>query len=354
MKAAHILLTIALAVLASGALSEEIPPTAPPAPLNIPAQYTSHFFFAPSVRYTFGETEYVMDIRQIDGELGVLKLKSQLEFPLDGVLAGGTVGLHIARNNRPLWRFELGLWTNANNPGGTMYDHDWANFYTGTYEKFSYTESDVEMNSLLIDLRGAYAIHSRPTWDLSLTGGYRYQHIYQDVIGFAGWQLDPETFERNYFDFENLLGITYEINYHLPNVGLMLNADLGQRATLAVHGAGALAIASDEDDHVLRKKISTADMTGWGLLSGASLDYAPGGSAAPGFFISLSGGLDYFSASGDQTQYWYEDETIDVYNPETEQWEEEVVVEAGTRLTGIPHDITSLQFHTGLKVGFRF
>lgn len=350
MKLISTIIVLVLAALSSSALAQDTPQATPSAVQPIPAQYHSQFFFAPSIRYSAGETEYVMDIRQIDGELGVLRLKSQLEFPLDGVLAGGTIGLHVKRFDRPLWRLELGFWTNANNPGGTMYDHDWANFYTGTYEKFSYTESGVEMKALLIDFRAAYELHSRPTWGISLFGGYRYHHIDQDVIGFAGWQLDPESFERYYFDIENLLGITYTVNYHLPNVGLMLNADLGRRAALTVHGAGALAFASDEDDHVLRNKISTADMTGLGVITGASLDFAPSGSAAPGLFFSLSGELNYYNASGDQTQYWYEDETA--FNPDTQQ--EEVIVPAGTRLTGIPHDITSLQFHTGLKVGFRF
>ena len=349
MKLIATIFAIALAAVSTGSFAQDTPTATPARVRPIPAQYTSQFFFSPSIRYVAGKTAYIMDIRQFDPTYGALRLKSQLEFPLDGVLAGGTFGLHLTRYDRPLWRFELGVWTNANQPGGTMYDHDWANFYTGTYEKFSYTESDVEMKSFLLDFRGAYEFYSRPSWGLSLTAGFRYQHISQHVIGFAGWQLDQETLEPIRFDFDSVLGITYTVDFHVPNLGFMLSADLGRGTSVSVTGAGAALIVSDEDNHLLRGKIATADILGWGLLTGASLDITPG--AAPrGLFFSLSGDLSYYNASGKQTQTWYVDEYG--YNPDT--GEDEVIAPAGTTLPNIPHDIKSLQFHTGLEVGLRF
>jgi len=308
------------------------------------------FYVKPYTGMSFGKTEYVMDLNYNDGT-GIQHVKSQLEFPLDGLMAGGVVGFRKnSASGRPRW-VEIGVYTNIGNPGGKMLDHDWWNLRTGEYEKFSYTESDVEMKSLFLTLEGGISVATLgKSTDLSIIGGIWYHHIEQDIIGIEGWQLDPTTGERVEGSILDTLVGFYRVTYKLPHAGLRLEFNPSPTITVDSKAAFALVFASDFDDHMLRGKTAVSSITGRGLINGLDLLYSPGGNKGHGTFLETTCDFIYLTSSGTQTQEWYRDETW--VDPNT--GEETIQTEKGTRFLGIPHDINTTQFRLGLSLGYRF
>ncbi len=298
------------------------------------------FTLDPQLSHNFGYTEYIMDISFPTVE-GNYVLKSELEFPLDVIMAGAKVGLHSTADKLYAWSVKGGYFTNLNDPGGVMKDHDWTTVRPNVVEKFSFTESPSEMSSTLLLFEGTLRVLHRKRFDLALWGGFRYQKIKQDIIGYKGWQLDTNLIRHDISGTER--AVVYRVTYKSPHVGLRANIKLGARASLGARAAFAPVWASDFDDHLLRKKTATADITGSGIISGANLDVNLASKSSLKPFVTLVSDLVYFHASGNQTQSWYGDDPATPTEDDT-----------GTVLSGIPHEINTLQINVGLRVGLTF
>jgi len=298
------------------------------------------YTLAPQVWQNFGYTEYIMDI-SVPTDSGLLELKSELEFPLDVVMAGVTVGFHSTRVGLYAWSMEGGYFTNLEDPGGVMKDHDWGTLEWGQdAEKFSYTESRAEMKSTLITAEASLRVLHKRSFNLDLWGGFRYQKIEQDIIGFEGWQLDSNLVPQDISSTER--GVFYRVTYKVPHLGLRSGVKLGEYTDLDAKAAFALVWTSDFDDHLLRKKTATADISGHGFISSVGARYlVPAGGRVQPFF-ELVAGILYFHASGSQKQRWYGDDPI------TED------DDTGLSISGIPHEINSRQASVGVKVGVAF
>lgn len=305
------------------------------------AQSKVKFTVAPQLSQNFGLTEYIMDISLPYNE-GIYVLKSQLEFPLDVVMAGAAVGLHSTRETLYTWSIEGSYFTNIDNPGGVMKDHDWeTDTATWRVEKFSYTESRAEMKSTLITVEGYLRVLQRQRFGLDLWGGFRYQKIEQDIIGYDGWQIDTNGVRHTVSGIEK--GIYYKVTYKSPHLGLRSNIRLRHHTVISAKAAFALMWASDFDDHLLRNKTATADITGKGFISGVSISHQMPRTGKIQPFFELASEFVYLHASGNQTQRWYGDDPITPDDDDT-----------GTILSGIPHEINSRQVSVGLRVGLGF
>jgi len=305
------------------------------------AQSKVKFTVTPQLSQNFGLTEYIMDISLPYNE-GIYVLKSQLEFPLDVVMAGVTVGLHSTRDTLYAWSLEGGYFSNIDNPGGVMKDHDWeTDTTTWRVEKFSYTESRAEMKSTLITVEGYLRVLQRQHFGLDLWGGFRYQKIEQDIIGYDGWQIDTNGVRHTVSGIEK--GIYYKVTYKSPHLGLRSNIRLRHHTVISAKAAFALVWASDFDDHLLRNKTATADITGKGFISGVSIRHQMPRTGKIQPFFELASEFAYHHASGIQTQSWYGDDPI---TPDVD--------DTGTILLGIPHEINSRQVSVGLRLGLGF
>jgi hypothetical protein len=98
--------------------------------------------------------------------------------------------------------------------------------------------------------------------------------------------------------------------------------------------------ASDYDDHLLRNKISVADVYGGGgsLRSEFTIHSDKRGAAQP--LVALYLEVLYLKATGDQTQTWYGDDPASPNEDDT-----------GQQISGIPHDVESLQINVGIRIG---
>ncbi len=243
---------------------------------SLSAQDVVTFNLAPQLSGTFGKTEYEMDLHYVDSLGTPERTRSLLEFPLNTINAGFSVIIKGGRDKFDTdWKVEATVLTNIKDPTGTMYDHDWYSSNNEPLTKFSYTESNARLKSLLIETSGARRIHSGPI-EIYFRIGFDYYHYDYEIIGFTGWQLVGGV--PHYFT-SSQRGILYKINYYFPHAAVQFELGHygGNWLGTLMAGAGAV-FYSDEDDHPLRFKTAVSSGTGYGVMGGLTIRGYLGGS----------------------------------------------------------------------------
>ncbi|MBA7580907.1 hypothetical protein ES708_22805 [subsurface metagenome] len=292
------------------------------------------FSFTGTIARMFGQTSYELEVT--DPVLGVMSL---LEFPLGSTVAGLRAALEKHTNRGMPWAVRTSFYTNLGDPSNVMKDSDWFLYpdYPPIY--FSYTESDTEMRYLQATVRFDARLYSRRGFAIYVTGGYRYQYVDYDIMGFEGWQYvwNGTAYELYVVSASSTLKVMeYEITHHAPMVGFAFRIATPNLAVDLAAGYQLLFI-SDYDDHILRTKLSTAEGIGHGLLCSLEGRYTLKrsiGSFMP--FLFLAADFSYIYADIEQTQEWYGD--LDS-------------VPKGTKYTGISHLIKSALFTSTLGIG---
>ncbi|MFH2055303.1 MAG: omptin family outer membrane protease [bacterium] len=289
----------------------------------------------------FGYTDYTLNVSSTIHDQ-TYYLRSQLEFPLDVWLVGAAISADWPNARAPRWSLEGALRFAVSDPVSLMYDHDWYRLPEDPFTKFSYTESGVEMAGTLTDLDGSFWLLWWGKMRLGITVGYRHYLIKQDIIGYEGWQLDDSTGAQRPLS-GTARGIYYKIVYYLPHAGIRSRLQLADWLRWDNRLTYLQVFASDYDDHLLRNKVSAADVHGAGgnLRCEFSLIQTSASGALP--FASLYADLTYLQAWGDQTQSWYGD---DPASPDED--------DTGQVVSGIPHDVESLQLNIGFRIGLVF
>jgi hypothetical protein len=320
------------------------------------AEPAVRFTVDPFISHNFGYTEYVMEISgylATPTDTGPYFLSSKLEFPLDAIMLGAKIGLHSTKETLYAWSIEAGYFTNLDDPGGAMKDHDWETvkrviggdtvYYWGQVEKFSYTESSAKMKTTQLTLDAFLCVLHKSNFSLDLWGGFRYQKIEQDITGYKGWWLWRDSSVADTVPQSGTEpALFYRVTYKSPHLGLRSNIKLTPKVGFTAQAAFAPVWVSDFDNHLLRFKKASADITGSGVNSGASIHLNLGNGPKLKPLIILTSELVYFHASGNQTQEWYGDD------PMTEE------DDTGYVRPGIPHEINTFQLNVGLRVGLIF
>ncbi|UCD63233.1 MAG: omptin family outer membrane protease [Candidatus Zixiibacteriota bacterium] len=326
-----------------------------------PAQSPLKLSVAPSLSTHRGETEYIMDIRQtLTDESGniiydptgspvVWRLKSQLEFPLDVTVFGVTARVDLTSNPGFFW-VEGSYFLSLNDPSGALTDSDWEGLsgYVD-FTKFSYTESEATMESRAFDIEAGVRLLTPGKVSVAAVAGYRYQKIQQDVIGFDGWFRVFDTVALAFSDEQYSQSGTgkvgyYEITYKQPQVGLVTWIDWRPGLSTRIKTVYTPVWFEDYDDHVLRFKEAIADGDGSGFIGSARIHYELTQAPMPAVpFVDFTAEFVTLSASGKQTQSWYDD---DPASPDFD--------ETGLSIPGLPHEVNSTQFDFGLRIGVTF
>lgn len=299
---------------------------------------TTTFSVEPEIGYLFGYTRYELSI-SVPPSGDITGVRSQLDFPLDGLTAGLKVRLNGHIDAKHNWSAAVGLATHVTDPSGKMKDGDWYHLSSGPDLKFSYTESKAPLTSLLLTGEFSYGISTgrRTAFDLIL--GYRYQRIVEDITGYKGWYFDG-TDKIPVLGTEHAL--YYRVTYQSPSVGMRLLIGQPMRTTVHLEGSFAPSYMSDFDDHLLRMKSSTA--SGWGMggagSGGVKLILSKGRKGLK--YLDLSARLVYASGSMKQTQRFYGD---DPGTPDNE---------TGLVFSGIPYSIKTMQYGINARFGIEF
>lgn len=304
------------------------------------------FQFAPEFGFYSGETEYSLRVEYafVDETSTTVDaaVASRLQFPLDAKLGGASLKMADPQDKYK-WSIKIYYLTSLTNPSDKMIDSDWNKalpYYDETL--YSYTESEVEMNMYAIGLDLTYRLFQLQKVAISLAGGFRYQKIEQDVIGYSGFQL-PFQPDNTYGDPIYFSGdedaIYYEIKIKQPNIGVQADVDMNHNFSLAFKALYAPIFFNNFDDHLIRGKISTAKGDGKGFTGqfAANLIIPTSSDIKP--FLGLVGEINTYEANGIQRQEWYIDEGD---------------IPAGTVIPSIPHKVKGTQYLIGLKAGLQF
>ena len=219
--------------------------------------------------YLAGETQYQIGGRTIDAS-GTTNLHfpiSELNFPLDAFMVKGQVDASF----KDRWSLMASAATNLTDDTGKMKDSDWG-VVSSPDTLDIYSESDTEMDALLLEGKVAYVLYEGYYGQTAVNGdtadsdlrfsytvglGYKYQKFDFDISDLDQWYpsapADPH-------DLVAGLVATYEAEYQIPylEVGMVMNA--ADKFLLEISFAYApLVDFQDEDQHLLRDKVSIAD-----------------------------------------------------------------------------------------------
>jgi hypothetical protein len=284
-------------------------------------------------RRMFGHTTYYISFTEFDPVYGVnVKGESELEFPLDVFMAGIDVAVGGELEKGKPWSIILGFRKEINDPGNDMKDSDWIGVpEMGIREKFSYTESDSELDALILHINGRIGFFVHPRFTLEGVLGYRYQKFSYEIFGVSGWQLDEELnrFYFNEYQGVNVLG--YQVSYHLPYLGLATRIDASSTFTIDAELAfSPLTLATDRDDHILRNRLAEGSCRGISFTFGLNAIWTfTRPESRMGWYVGIGFEFMKITTDGDQDQSWYGDDPLTLDD------------DTGLRYTGINQEINS-------------
>jgi len=302
--------------------------------------------FSPTAFHMFGRTEYnfILTEQVIDtgGQIIGLTTRSRLEFPLDVLMVGGSVGINSPETADKFWSIEAGYYINLNNPKKSMLDSDWStleNYYSETL--FSFTHSNAEMNTTLFNAEATRELFTSNNVGIAILAGFRYQRIQQDITGYNGWfitDLSDSLLPRDTITSTEQ-ALYYRVTYQGPQIGALTRIDFNQSLQVNLKTAASLTWIDDLDSHILRGFHTFSDGHGLGFISNVNIRWfwnrQLGGRDT---YIDFMGSFDYYEANLTKTLEQY------AYGGPSE-------APVGYTTGGLPHDIKSQQFRVGLRFG---
>jgi outer membrane protease len=277
-----------------------------------------HLTFGASVDMENGDMTYTIQERGL--------FKSELEWPLDNILyVGGTASANFLEK----FQANAGIWKSVrDNAGATMKDSDWFfRIYGGTKAVYSETETAVDAIQFNTNLR--YNFLQRESISLGAILGYSYtKWDWEAGNGFQA-TIDPFRFYEGPLPASS---ITYKETIQVPYLGLTLSM-FPLRSSLGFNIYtlySPLAQCDDEDDHILRSKLSTGQTDGTFLSLGGDVRWKFKGP------WSLTGRINYtsYDLEGEQNQFFYAGE------------------DAGTGFNDIDLEIEGSQVYLGFMIGY--
>ena len=235
---------------------------------------------------------------------------SELKFPLMTYLLGPQIvwGYKNARNLDKL-RVQLKWITNVGRGSGKMKDSDWIDD-DSAFLGFPvpnnpgldiYSESTIKLRANIFDANLIYNFWPIKFFSIGPMLGYRYKHFKYDVsdlnqIGFGPYAP---------FFTSSVPGkvLKYKVAYSLPYFGLNSDILFGKKFQINMNaGYTPWAFAKDEDNHLLRYKLSKGDTDGFAFLANLKGSW----NFLPHWFLILSGEYLKIRTTGTQHQFFYD------------------------------------------------
>lgn len=272
-----------------------------------------------------GHTTY--EISAADASSSV---RSKLEFPLQGVLAGVRARLSAPRgDDGGRWSFEALAQHTLGEATGTMKDSDWIDGLAETSQVGAshpgldiYSTSKAFVRALLVDGRVSWDHAVTPALRLAPLAGLLYQRFSYTVtdanqIGYGPWAASATGSVGGEV-------LTYDVAYQALYVGARGELSLGRIGVGLDAWYSPFARASDEDHHLARNpsKISRTDADGSAWQVRGEGRFALGRLDA----LALQAGVVGYRTTGKQTQTFSD----------------------GTSMSGIDATLTSLRWSAGL------
>jgi len=298
---------------------------------------TSENTFGVGLGYLNGSTIYHISVYDATGGI-----ESELEFPLKTMLFG-LEGGYVSKNAKGQDAFKIGLqWSmNLDSGSGKLKDSDWI---SGTAETDPppigqgfpahpgldiYSESDISLTANIIDIRASYNFWPSEKLAVGPLFGLLYQKFQFDASNVHQVGFGP--YAAGFTGSYSGLVLTYEVTYTIPYLGLHTELPLSNKFSAIVDlGYSPFASAEDRDDHILRKKLSTAKTSGSATLAAITAQW----DIEDNDFLLVRGQYLAINTTGPQTQTFYDG--------------------SGDVFTGINDKITSKQLSTTVLFSHRF
>ena len=306
------------------------------------------FAVSARARKMSGYAKYRMTISgwyDYSGDLVLINLASELEFPLDVYMTDATFTMSGTFMKERRWALGVTIGANMQDPRGRMKDSDWLQIPEyGFDHKIIYSESDAALKAANLDIFGGIGLWPQSSVRLDVLIGYRRQKLTYDIFGLDGWSLDENLNPIAFSAFAGEQVLAYQVTYSMPYLGIAPAVDI--MPSLRADGNISFsprAASRDHDDHILRRKELDGRCTGTMFSADGGLAYTIGGPTGKlCWVIGLGYEYMYISASGTETQRWYGDD------PSAEG------DETGTTISGLRHKVTSRQNGIRLNLTCRF
>lgn len=263
---------------------------------------------------------------------------STLEWPMDMKAVRETYVLG--------WRdvleldFELtsNAWKKNSSP---MKDSDWIDesSYMGRYQHDSldiYSQSDSDSKILMMNVDARVFLFSYKPVSIGVLAGYNYQEIdYRTYntfqIGYGPWQ--------DHTRMINGPTIIYALEVTSAAVGMTCRINLDEALIITAEACALPYVkAIDEDYHLRRSRVSNTDCRGRGTEVSLSTMYT----FYKNWYVTSRCTRSRISTSGDQTQFWYGDDTGSIQD------------DTGSAVSNIDAAIVQEFFQIDIGVSYRF
>lgn len=237
---------------------------------------------------------------------GSSSIRSELEFPVTGWLAGARVQAcrRISASGR--WVLEGAAMHSLTEPKGTLEDSDWLEGQVeldevGTFHpgKDIYSTSDVHVRALVLEARVGLELEAAPFARVTPLAGVLYQRF--DYVARQTEQVGYGPYAPRFTGTFPERSLEYEVAYRAIYLGGRGEAGRGPVSAALELWYSPLAGASDRDDHLLRQKLSETEADGSAWYAGVEGRLALGARDA----LSAHASVVRFDTSGTQVQRFY-------------------------------------------------
>jgi len=226
---------------------------------------------------------------------------SRLEFPLDVYMASLEVSVGFAEK----LKLSASVKKNITDDAGKMEDSDWGIYFISGFPGTSpgsldiYSESDASLDALIVDVSARYRFYRGFFVGL----GYLHQNFDYEISNLHQWW--PSSYSYFGVDLPHIQVdgpvITYEVTYSIPYIELAFLGKATDRFTVETSlGFSPFVNAEDEDNHLLRSKVSKADYDpGSAILLSVEGRYK----FATNWFLALQFDYTKIEADGESLDY---------------------------------------------------
>lgn len=243
---------------------------------------------------------------------------SELEFPLDVPVWGvqGILGYkNSASDLNETARLVFTYLTNTSQAAGKMKDSDWIDDDIGMMRYIYgidisqnhdgvdiYSESDTELKAEILAFDYLYNLYPDQLISFGPLAGYQAQKFQYCVSNTVQVGYGPYSSVEG--ASANTKTLDYYVKYEVIYLGVgLLSGDTKNLTFNAGFGYSPWVRANDRDDHVLRKKLSTGDATGFAYVFKGDAEWH----FATQWALHIAGQYQKFVTDGTQRQIFYDD-----------------------------------------------
>ena len=297
----------------------------------------------PTIQSVSGYGKYVYDDYGLITPSVLGYVKSELNFPAGATYGGLTAGVHSRQKSQFDWSVSLSYSGNLGDPGSWMGDRDWTHPNGTAGWLFSYTVSTPKMWARSWSLEAQASIFKWRKLSLGLAGGFQSLRLKEDLFGAYGWQTGMvDRTDTVNINIDGYVGY-YSVTWKVPYGGICAEARPVDSWHTNLLLASGPAFVSDKDIHALRARVGTASGNGRGFIARLSSSYELGNQRSKVVpLVGFTAAWYSFSVKGSQSLTWWLDD------PSTP------LDETKNPVDGVPHEMTTQQFHLGVNLGVRF